>query len=231
MHLLLPPLLVVVLVLLQLSSPTLCDVRLQSWHDTGASRPRSVRATTTSSPDQLIAQALVSRNETRTIRVGYMATRSFFGKFVSGGFMAELIFRAANEFWQMHEDNVDIEVGVGVPLRLPNPPLSLSLDLSPSLSLNLSQPLSLSPPLNLCAYLDAAILPNAKVCISSIRQGNLLPITDNVPIAGPFTRKNSTTTSVLRLQCWPLGHHSTRHRRALSSHMHPCAFCTHTHAV
>ncbi|EGD83613.1 TK protein kinase [Salpingoeca rosetta] len=61
----------------------------------------------------MINQTLVARQTPRTLRIGYMATRSFYGKFVIGGFLAELIMRAANEFWQAQGDQIQVELVYG----------------------------------------------------------------------------------------------------------------------
>eukprot|EP00043_Microstomoeca_roanoka_P011027 m.104163 g.104163 ORF g.104163 m.104163 type:complete len:813 (-) comp15067_c4_seq2:148-2586(-) len=57
---------------------------------------------------------LVDLNTTRTVRVGYMATRSFYGRPYVGGFVNDLIFRASQEFWsEKNQDGVDFQVIYG----------------------------------------------------------------------------------------------------------------------
>eukprot|EP00055_Hartaetosiga_balthica_P014521 m.80030 g.80030 ORF g.80030 m.80030 type:complete len:999 (-) comp8616_c10_seq6:2862-5858(-) len=51
--------------------------------------------------------------QTRVVRIGYMAIRSFFGAFVSGGFEAELVLRAAFEYYMTQDSSVSFEIVYG----------------------------------------------------------------------------------------------------------------------
>eukprot|EP00043_Microstomoeca_roanoka_P013002 m.126863 g.126863 ORF g.126863 m.126863 type:complete len:842 (-) comp15645_c1_seq3:1805-4330(-) len=56
---------------------------------------------------------LVPLNTTRVVRVGYIATRSFFQRPFVGGFIYDLVFRATQSYWLEKGDNVEFEVIYG----------------------------------------------------------------------------------------------------------------------
>eukprot|EP01147_Barroeca_monosierra_P007796 gene7796-649_t len=58
----------------------------------------------------IINQLKTNNNDSRTLRIGYITARSFFGSFSTGALLGELIFRAANDFWSFHLTGINVEI-------------------------------------------------------------------------------------------------------------------------